>query len=174
MKDTIAKLSDAIIEEFESVREDVQKNLFQPLALRQGNLEARCQEILNDSLQSRVTLEHRFESIRALVEDDMRKEVERQRNLCSSLMTDSRIRSAKLEEDISQLSQTFGSFSLKSDVVDHLRKSVESMEDKNSDMYIYFDLNLYSERSMNDYEVRQAQLMARIDRISDDMREIDT
>ncbi len=50
VKDTIAKLSDAIIEEFDSVREDVQKNLFQPLALRQGNLEARCQEILNDSL----------------------------------------------------------------------------------------------------------------------------
>ena len=33
----------------------------------------------------------------------LRKEIERQRNLCSSLMTDSRIRSAKLEEDIKQL-----------------------------------------------------------------------
>jgi hypothetical protein len=79
-------------------------------------------------------LEHRFESIRALVEDDMRKEIERQRNLCSSLMTDSRIRSAKLEEDINQLSQSFNSFSLKGDVVDHLRKSVELIENKNSDM----------------------------------------
>ncbi len=79
-------------------------------------------------------MEHRFESIRALVEDDMRKEVDRQRNLCSSLMTDSRIRSAKLEEDISQLNQSLGSFSLKSDVVDHIRKSVEIMESKNSDL----------------------------------------
>jgi hypothetical protein len=34
VKDTITKLSDAIIEEFESVREDVQRNYFQPLAAR--------------------------------------------------------------------------------------------------------------------------------------------
>jgi uncharacterized membrane-anchored protein YhcB (DUF1043 family) len=49
-------------------------------------------------------------------------------------MTDSRIRSAKLEEDINQLSQSFNSFSLKGEVVDHLRKSVELLENKNSDM----------------------------------------
>ena len=52
---------------------------------------------MGETVQSRITLETRFEGLRALVEDDIRKEVERQRNLTASVMTDNRIRSAKID-----------------------------------------------------------------------------
>ncbi len=49
-------------------------------------------------------------------------------------MTDSRIRSAKLEDDINQLTHSLGAFSMKSDVVDHIRKSVDVLEIRNAEL----------------------------------------
>jgi len=99
VKETITKLSDCLIEEFDTMRDEVQRAI-QGVCLRQGNLEARMQDAVGETVQSRITIETRFEGLRALVEDDFRKELERQRNLTASVMTDNRIRSAKIDQDL--------------------------------------------------------------------------
>ena len=51
------------------------------------------------------------------------------------MMTDGRIRGAKIDEDLSQLSKAVTSLQVNRDVVDSIRKTLDLIEVRNHDMY---------------------------------------
>ncbi len=53
-----------------------------------------------DTMHLRVSLESRMEGLRALTEDDLRKDLDRQKTLWISFMGEQRIRSTRLEEEL--------------------------------------------------------------------------
>lgn len=85
-------------------------------------------------MNQRVSIEERYNDMRCLLEDEFRKELERQRTCLNSLMTDGRIRGAKLDEEVCQLNKAVASLQVNRDVVDSIRKTLDLIEVRNHDM----------------------------------------
>ena len=68
------------------------------------------------------------------MEDDFRRELDRQRTMTQSILTDGRIRAAKQDEEISLLQKQAIQFHLKGDVVDSMRRTLEVIEERTHDL----------------------------------------
>ena len=70
---------------------------------RWNQVESQVTQISTDQMHLRVNLESRMEGLRALAEDDLRKELDRQKSLWLSFMGEQRIRSTQLEVEVEDI-----------------------------------------------------------------------
>ena len=70
---------------------------------RWNQVESQVTQISTDQMHLRVNLESRMEGLRALAEDDLRKELDRQKSLWLSFMGEQRIRSTQLEVEVEEI-----------------------------------------------------------------------
>ena len=73
------------------------------LMSRWNQVESQVTQISTDQMHLRVNLESRMEGLRALAEDDLRKELDRQKSLWLSFMGEQRIRSTQLEVEVEEI-----------------------------------------------------------------------
>ena len=89
---------------------------------------SQIQEISEEGAVNRKGLEQRFQEVRALVEDEFRRDLDRNKSMLQSLMADQRIAKAKLEEDSVALERRVNSLEANSQAVEGLKRSIEVLE----------------------------------------------
>lgn len=95
VKEAVTRLSEVMAEEFEAVRQEYSSQLeatCRPLFQRLQQLElhaaSQIQEISEEGAVNRKGLEQRFQEVRTLVEDEFRRDLDRQKTMLQSLMAD--------------------------------------------------------------------------------------
>ena len=72
--------------------------------------------------------------MKGTVDEEFRRELERQRTCWQSHMTDTRVRNAKVDEDLATLDRQMSHMVLRGDVVDSVRKTLDLLESRNHEM----------------------------------------
>jgi len=91
----VTRLSEVMVEEFEAVRQEYSSQLeatcrplFQRLQQLEMHAASQIQEISEEGAVNRKGLEQRFQEVRTLVEDEFRRDLDRQKTMLQSLMAD--------------------------------------------------------------------------------------
>ncbi|TNV86344.1 hypothetical protein FGO68_gene15090 [Halteria grandinella] len=167
VKQALAKLSDLLLSECESLRDDFSSELsrttlpvFQRFSQLELSLTQKVNEYANETLQWKLQTDQRMGELKSTVDEEFRRELERQRVCWQSHMTDTRVRNAKVDEDMAQIEKQMQNMGLKGDVVDSMRKTLDLLEQRNHDI----------ERSISDHDVKLAAYYSRYDRLQEEIR----
>ena len=88
VKDAVTKLTEVMVEEFDAVREDYKgqleqqcRPLFERIKQLEQNASSQIQELSNEGFMSRKGLEQRFSEVKTMVEEEFRRDLDRQKTL---------------------------------------------------------------------------------------------
>ena len=91
IKDGLLRVGEMMCEEFSGVREEIKdmggRQEFGIMS-RWNQMESQLNQLTTDHMHLRLTLDQKLDCVRALVEEDLRKELDRQKTLWHSFMSE--------------------------------------------------------------------------------------